>query len=63
VVSARSIFAAVAIGDFQYFITAEGRAVIIDPGGARNYTDHMFPTYERSMQNEVARVRANWNKP
>jgi hypothetical protein len=54
--------AGIAIGDFQYFITPEGRAVIIDPGGAVPYNDPRYQSFAAGMASDVARL-ANWNVP
>ena len=54
--------AGVAIGDFQYFITPEGRAVLIDPGGTVPYTDPSYSSFAAGMSGEIGRL-AHWNVP
>ncbi|WP_437755030.1 eCIS core domain-containing protein [Sorangium sp. So ce1389] len=55
--------AGIAIGDFQYFVTPEGRAVIIDSGGAGNYTDPNYGNWQAYMDSDVATLQTTWNNP
>ena len=55
---ARIAEAGIAIGDFQYFVTPDGRAVIIDAGGACLETDPQFPRDLLTMIGEVRRVNS-----
>jgi hypothetical protein len=55
--------AGLAIGDFQYFITPEGRAVIIDAGGAINDSDPRRSDWSLDNQQVVDDLRTNYNRP
>ena len=64
IAEARMTEAGVAIGDFQYFVTPEGRAVIIDAGGALiEGTDPRFASFLSEMGREVKEKGVRLNAP
>lgn len=63
IAEARMTEAGIAIGDFQYFVTPDGRAVIIDAGGAVIETDPRFESFLTHMGKEVKAVGERLNAP
>jgi len=55
IAQARMAEAGIAIGDFQYFVTPDGRAVIIDAGGAVFESDPQFTSFSTGMPERITR--------
>lgn len=60
---ARMLEAGIAIGDFQYFVTPDGRAVIIDAGGAVVKGDSRFTSFSSDMETMINRQRERLEDP